>query len=90
MTRPYSEDIREHLAEANSWKSCPYLGPAAPLSPNLLPSPKQESLFARLLNPLFDGIDPERTYPLFQAGAAEVPSPRAKARAQQNRAPAFD
>src|SRR5262249_13005712 len=34
--------------------------PAAPSSPNLLPPPKQESLFARLLNPFFDSIGHER------------------------------
>jgi hypothetical protein len=35
--------------------------PAAPSSPTLLPSLKQESLFARLLNSFFNSIDHFRT-----------------------------
>jgi hypothetical protein len=35
-------------------------GPAAPSSPNLLPPPKQESLFSQLLKLFFDSIGQNR------------------------------
>ena len=56
---------RDHLVEAKLVAAD--LGPAAPSSPNLLPPLKQESLFARLLNPFFDSIDPFRKFALARA-----------------------
>jgi len=56
---------RDHLVETKLIKELPPdLGPAAPSSPTLQPPLKQESLFARLLKPFFDSIDPNQTLSL--------------------------
>jgi hypothetical protein len=53
---------RDHLIEAKLVEELPLISVLPPHpSSNLLPPPKQESLFAQLLNPFFDSIDPYRS-----------------------------
>jgi hypothetical protein len=48
---------RDHLVEVKLVKELPLISVLPPpSSPTLLPPPKQESLFARLLNSFFDSI----------------------------------